>query len=170
MRTRNLMVAIALVGAGVAIGWMSAPGGAAAADGALTAQDYAEIEQLYARYNQGVDLRNAEMWLSVFAEDGIFQFRDEKYVGQAELAEYRARTFARTAGGPDIRHWNGSIVLTPTAEGAEGRAYWIMLDVSSPVPTEVASGHYDDVFVKTPAGWRIKVRTGYSDPRPAVGQ
>ena len=62
------------------------------------------------------------------------------------------------------------MVLTPTAEGAEGRAYWIMLDVSTAVPTEVASGHYDDVFVKTPAGWRIKVRTGYSDPRRAVAQ
>ena len=110
-------------------------------DGALTARDYAEIEQLYARYNQGVDLRNGEMWLSVFAEDGIFQFRDEKYVGPGGAGRVtRARTFARTAGGPDIRHWNGSIVLTPTAEGAEGRAYWIMLDVSSAVPTEVASG------------------------------
>ena len=160
------LVAVALIGFVGGAGWVSA----LRSDASLTAQDYAEIEQLYARYNQGVDLRNGEMWLSVFADDGIFQFRDEKYVGQEELAEYRARTFARTAGGPDIRHWNGSIVVTPTAEGAEGRAYWIMLDVSSAVPTEVASGHYDDVFVKTPAGWRIQVRTGYSDPSPAFAQ
>ena len=45
-----------------------------------------------------------------------------------------------------------------------------MLDVSDPVPTEVASGHYDDVFVKTPDGWRIKVRTGYSDPSFVASQ
>ncbi len=166
MRRLGLMATVALLGFVVGAVWVSAQ----QRTGTLTGQDYDEIEQLYARYNQGVDLRNAEMWLGVFAEDGIFQFRDEKYEGQAELAEYRARTFARTAGGPEIRHWNGSIVITPTPEGAEGRAYWIMLDVSSAVPTEVASGHYDDVFVKTPDGWRIKVRTGYSDPSPVATQ
>lgn len=165
---RKLVVMMVIAGVGFVAGavWVSAQ----SATETLTGRDYHEIEQLYARYNQGVDLRNAEMWLGVFADDGIFQFRDEKYEGQAELAEYRARTFARTAGGPDIRHWNGSIVITPTPEGAEGRAYWIMLDVSRPVPTEVASGHYDDVFVKTPDGWRIKVRTGYSDPTSVATQ
>jgi hypothetical protein len=164
MRTISLAITIALLGFVSGAGWISAQD----QGGGLTAQDYAEIEQLYARYNQGVDFRDAEMWLSVFAEDGIFQFRDEKYVGQAELREYRSRTFARTAGGPDIRHWNGSIVITPTPDGAEGRAYWIMLDVSDAVPIEVGSGHYDDVFVKTRNGWRIQVRTGYSDPRPVT--
>lgn len=166
MRKLGVSVVIALLGFGAGVGWVSAqPEG-----GSLTGRDYDEIEQLYARYNQGVDLRSAEMWLGVFADDGIFQFRDEKYVGQTELAEYRSRTFARTAGGPDIRHWNGSIVITPTPAGARGRAYWIMLDVSSAVPTEVASGHYDDEFVKTPDGWRIKVRTGYSDPTSVATQ
>ena len=166
MRRLGLLFMIAGLGFVAGAVWVSAQ----SRTGTLTGQDYNEIEQLYARYNQGVDLRDGEMWLGVFADDGIFQFRDEKYTGQAELAEYRARTFARTAGGPDIRHWNGSIVITPTPEGAEGRAYWIMLDVSSPVPTEVASGHYDDVFVKTPDGWRIKVRTGYSDPSVVASQ
>ena len=164
MRTLRVLMGIALLGAAAAGGWVYAQPTGGSSTAVLTAQDHAEIEQLYARYNQGVDFRDADMWLSVFADDGVFQFRDEKYVGQEELAEYRARTFARTAGGPDIRHWNGSLVVTPTRDGAEGRAYWIMVDVSSAVPTEVASGHYDDVFVKTPDGWRIKVRTGYSDP------
>ena len=166
MRKLGVSIAIALLGFVAGVGWVSARSDG----GSLTGKDYDEIEQLYARYNQGVDLRNAEMWLGVFAEDGIFQFRDEKYTGQAELAEYRSRTFARTAGGPDIRHWNGSIVIDPTSEGAVGRAYWIMLDVSSAVPTEVASGHYDDEFVKTDDGWRIKVRTGYSDPSIVASQ
>ena len=166
MRKLGVLIAVALIGTVVGVGW----GFAQQQEEELSAKDYIEINQLYARYNQGVDLRNAEMWLGAFADDGIFQFRDEKYVGQAELTEYRMRTYARTANGPDIRHWNGSIVVTPTADGAAGRAYWIMLDVSSPIPTEVASGHYDDLFVKTQEGWRIKVRTGYSDPRPPLTQ
>ena len=32
----------------------------------LTGQDYAEIEQLYGRYNQGSDFRDVELWLSAF--------------------------------------------------------------------------------------------------------
>ena len=41
----------------MAIGWISAPGNAGAAAGTLTAQDYAEIEQLYWRYAHGGDFR-----------------------------------------------------------------------------------------------------------------
>ena len=63
-----------------------------------------------------------------------------------------------------------SLLVTPTPDGAEGRAYGVMLNVSSAVPTEVASGHYDDIFVKASDEWHIKVRTGYSDPRLAVTQ
>ena len=170
MRRLRVLAAIVLLGCAAVAGWAYGQPNSSSSAAVLTAQDHAAIGQLYARYNQGVDFRDADMWLSVFADDGVFQFRDEKYEGQQELAEYRAKTFARTAGGPDIRHWNGSIVVTPTPDGVEGRAYWIMVDVSSAVPTEVASGHYDDVFVKTPDGWRIKVRTGYSDPRRAATQ
>ena len=61
MRTRHLAAALALVALGAALGWMSAPGSAAAAAGTLTAQDYAEIEQLYYRYNHGGDFRDSEL-------------------------------------------------------------------------------------------------------------
>ena len=60
MKTRHLLVAVALVGMGVTIGWMAAPGDVAAADGTLTAQDYAEIEQIYWSYNHAADFRDAE--------------------------------------------------------------------------------------------------------------
>ena len=129
----------------------------------LTAQDHAEIRQLYARYNQGTDLRDAAMWLSTFAADAVFRFGGQEYVGQDALAEYRRTSFAGSAGGPKRRHWNSSLVLTPTSDGVEGRAYFQLMDASETPPSAIVSGYYDDVFTRTADGWRIKSRTVIMD-------
>ncbi|MAW62388.1 MAG: hypothetical protein CL473_00225 [Acidobacteria bacterium] len=55
-------------------------------------------------------------------------------------------------------------MIMPTATGAEGRAYYLLMDVTTRPPTLTASGYYEDLFVRTPDGWRIKHRTLHSDP------
>ena len=67
------------------------------------------------------------------------------------------------------RHWNNSWHITPSPEGAKGRVYWMVLDVGSGEPidglpggagwTHRSTGVYEDVYVKTSEGWRIKSRT-----------
>ena len=163
MRTRNLAAAVALVGAGAAIGWIAAPGGAAAAAGTLVAQDYAEIEQLYWRYNHGADFRDADLFLSAFTDDAVFRVGDREYVGRAELAAMRVERHAGQTGDTGRRHWNNGWRITRSGDGAAGRTYWLLVDVGSGQPNHVASGYYDDVYVKTPDGWRIKSRTISSD-------
>ena len=158
MRTRNLVAAMALVGVGVAIGWTSAPGKAAAAAGTLTAQDYAEIEQLYWRYNHGGDFRDSELWLSAFADDAVFTVVGGRTLrGMDELEAMRVE---RDAGHGDRgrRHWNNGWRIVPTAEGAAARVYWIVVDVGSGTPFTDRSGYYDDKYVRTADGWRIKER------------
>ena len=56
MRKLGVLITVALVGTVVGVGW----GFAQQQEEELSAKDYIEINQLYARYNQGVDLRNAE--------------------------------------------------------------------------------------------------------------
>ena len=158
MRTRILVAALALVGVGVMVGLMSAPGDAAAAAGTLTARDYAEIEQLYWRYNHGGDFRDSELWLSAFADDAVFTV-----VGGTTLRgmdELEAMRVERDAGQGDRgrRHWNNGWRIVPTADGAEARVYWIVVDVGSGTPFTDRSGYYDDKYVKTADGWRIKER------------
>ena len=158
MRTRNLVAAMALVGVGVAIGWTSAPGSAAAAAGTLTAQDYAEIEQLYWRYNHGGDFRDSELWLSAFADDAVFTVVGGRTLrGMDELEAMRVE---RDAGHGDRgrRHWNNGWRIVPTAEGAAARVYWIVVDVAGGQPFTDRSGYYDDKYVRTADGWRIKER------------
>ena len=163
MRTRNLVIAMALVVVGVAIGWISAPGNPAAAAGTLMGQDYAEIEQLYWRYNHGSDFRDAEVYLSAFADDAVFNLGQRRIAGRKELAAYRVERHAGQTGATGQRHWNNGWRITPTADGAEARVYWMLWDVTGEVPRHTASGYYDDEYAKTADGWRIKHRTIYFD-------
>ena len=163
MKTRHLLAAAALVAVGVAIGWISAPVNTAAAAGTLSGQDYAEIEQLYWRYNHGADFRDGGLFVSAFADDAVFEVGGRKITGREELTAYRVERHAGESGDTKRRHWNNSWRIVPTADGAEGRVYWILVDVSGGAPNTVASGYYDDTYVRTPEGWRFKTRTINAD-------
>ena len=156
-----LVVAGVLVGV-IGVGWLGeSPRGAAME---LTGQDYAEIQRLYGLYNQGSDFRDADMWLSAFSDDAVFKSGTGETRGQAALRRGRDERYQGQTGDNGRRHYNSSFVITPTADGAKGRAYWVVNDVSGSEPTPVSSGYYDDVFVKTSDGWKIASRTLYRDP------
>src|SRR5262245_4528382 len=80
----------------------------------LTPQDYADIEHLTARLNQGVDSHDAELWASAFAEDGTWVPGEggRALTGHAALKEYRNRRRAELKGNTDERHWTNSLVVT----------------------------------------------------------
>ena len=69
MQKRSLVVAIALVGA-FSAGWGVAQGKSTPS---LTGQDYSEIQQLIARYNQGLDLEDLDMYAAIFTEDAVWR-------------------------------------------------------------------------------------------------
>src|SRR5713226_3248321 len=84
----------------------------------LTAQDYTEITELYARLYQGSDLRESDLWLSAFADDGTFRFPNgDEVTGKKALAEWRAKSFAGATGDSKRRHWTSGVMLTPSADG-----------------------------------------------------
>jgi hypothetical protein len=126
----------------------------------LTDQDHREILQLYARFNHGSDFRDAEMWLSVFDEDASFKPpTGAAIVGRKALTDWRSQTLAGKSGDSKRRHWSGSVLLTPTPDGgAKARTYLLVFDVSGPRPVLASSAYADDVFVKTPGGWKLKSR------------
>ena len=159
----RMLVAVAVLVGVVGFEWVSAQQGSGASPAALTGQDYEQIKELYARYNQGSDFRDAELFLSAFAEDAVMTRGGRDIVGMAALRAERAERYAGETGDNGRRHHNGSFIITPTAEGAKARAYYLLLDVTSRPPTMVSSGYYDDVFTRTPDGWRIQHRTLHGD-------
>jgi hypothetical protein len=142
---------------------VSAQGSSAAS---LTGQDYEEIKALYSRYNQGSDFRDTELFLSAFAEDAVMTRGGRDIAGMAALRADRAERYQGKTGDVGRRHMNGSFLITATKDGASARTYYLLLDVTTRQPSMVASGYYQDEFVRTAAGWRIQHRTLLSYEAP----
>jgi hypothetical protein len=161
-----------LVGAGVAaLGAQSVQkrAGTDAKPGTLTAADYVEIEQLLARYSFALDTGAADgyMYADLYAPNGTFN----KSTGRDELAKL-ARGGRR--GPANVRNLASLPIITPSPEGATGIHYAQAINFGeSGKPTELDHfGHYEDVYVKTAAGWRFKSRTfvnesGSLHPQPS---
>jgi 3-phenylpropionate/cinnamic acid dioxygenase small subunit len=176
MQRLRVSLTIGLVAASAFVAGVWAQGRNSA--GTLTGQDYTEIQQLYARYAQGTDFGNAEMWLDVFTKDAIFRptanqdrrrnASPSEFKGRDEMTKWRMNNFANRRPNYQYRHWTGSWVITPTGPGkARGRVYWMAFDPSRGTLTITDTGYYEDVYEKTGDGWRIKERTAYGDPQPA---
>ncbi len=163
MQRPGIGAVLTLVLALAGVAWLYArdPKGAT-----LSPQDYAEIQHLTARLNQGADFHDADLWVSLWTPDGVWTSAEGRaYTGHAGLTEYRRARKAELGGRSDIRHWTNSLAITPSPEGATGRSYYMMMRVSTTPPTPASAGHYDDVYVKTVNGWRIKRRTISVYPR-----
>jgi hypothetical protein len=162
---------------GLALAMTAAVGaqqGAAGKKGTLTAADYVEIEQLYARYNHYIDSVKDDGWAyaRLFTADGVFDTGPivGVHTGHEELAAL-SRSSGR-AGEVSPNHIAYNIMIEPSAEGAVGAAYYGFV-VQSGEPGQTANarpselgkptngrgfGMYKDRFVKTADGWRFKYR------------
>src|SRR5438477_12234872 len=89
---------------------------------ALTVQDLVEIQQLYAKYNWALDSGDAEGYASTFTPDGVFN----NNAGHDAIVKF-AETF-HGGMGAHVRHWNTNLMVLPTADGASGQVYLVLVD------------------------------------------
>jgi hypothetical protein len=171
-----------IVGVAVAVGlaFFAGRGGigaARAADGELTALDYAQITQLINRYAYGIDTcaNNGYDYANVFTEDGVFIDKNSDAgfaAGGRVLAKGRDALAELVGGGSkgcktklvwtDWSHLMLNHEITATPDGAKGRVYLVQLGMRGPGSVD-RHGGYEDVYVRTPEGWRIKSRTHVRD-------
>ena len=147
------LVAIVLI-AGSA--WL----GAQAGSKTLTAQDFVDIQQLYAKYNWTLDAGDAEGYASTFTPDGVFN----NNVGHDAIVKF-ANTF-HAGLGAHVHHWNTNLMIVPTAEGATGSVYLVLVDFATKPASIATSATYADELVKTAQGWRFKKRATKGDVAP----
>jgi hypothetical protein len=156
MRTRRILT---LVGVAVVSGSTWA-GAQTAGNKTLTAQDFVDIQQLYAKYNWSLDAGDAEGYASTFTPDGVFN----NNVGHDAIVKF-ANTF-HAGLGAHVRHWNTNLMILPTSEGASGQVYLVLVDFGTKPPTIATSASYSDELVKTAQGWRFKKRATKGDVAP----
>jgi hypothetical protein len=156
------MKTLAAMGSALALVLLTA---AAAAAQTLSPADTLEIQRLYASYNYAFDSADGDMFATVFSEDGEFETGGRTTKGVAALKAMASRGTKRER--PKIFHITTNVLITPTADGAKGSAYVMTVDLSR---ENVISGGgvYEDAFVKTPQGWKLKKRVFFGEPRPAT--
>jgi hypothetical protein len=150
-----------MVIAALAAGIMFA-GNCMAASG-LSAQDYAEIQQLYARYNIAIDGGDAEGWAATFTPDGVFN----TFNGHDALVNF-VKTWREKLNGAARRHWNTNLRITGNSKEASGYVYLMLVDVSTKPPSIVGTATYTDSLIKTKDGWRFTKRTTKGDSAPGT--
>ena len=126
--------------------------------GRLTAEDYIEIQQLVARYPYALDQNPDEglSYANLFTPDAVFRL--PRTEGRQNLATMASRA---PRGAKYTRHFLANHVIEAATDGAVGRQYLVAVDIGeSGQPSSIfLGGHYEDVYAKTPEGWRFKTRT-----------
>ncbi len=170
MQGWRFVAGVVLVGLGAGAGYLTAQDRGRA--GRLTAEDRLDIQDLYWTYAHGQNFADAKVFASAFTEDGVFRISPTRAaVGRDQIAALIAESFAGKVGDSGRRHWQNAWRITASPEGARGRVYWLVFDVGKgnavpglPVdgrrgPEFRSTGVYEDVYGKTPEGWKIKSRT-----------
>jgi hypothetical protein len=137
--------------------------GTCAAATGLSAQDYFEIQQLYARYNIAIDGGDAEGWAATFTPDGVFNTS----VGHDALVNF-VKTWREKLNGATRKHWNNNLQITGNSQEASGYVYLMLVDISTKPVSILATATYTDSLVKTKDGWRFTKRTTKGDSVPAA--
>jgi hypothetical protein len=131
----------------------------------LSSEDYVELQQLVARYAFALDTAdgNGATYADLFTPDGTFN--DAK--GRDALA---ALPRGPRRGPLHVRNYGGLAILEPTADGARGIQYAQAMDFEPGGRTGVLDhfGHYEDVYARTPQGWRFKSRRFVNESQLAL--
>jgi hypothetical protein len=146
------------------------------APGTLTSLDYIEIQQLVSSYPYALDTGadGGYKYADLFTPDGVFirasGARVEGREALARLVRLNPKAERRSTPGPSFdpgrrgplytSHFITNHVIEPAPGGAVGKQYLVIIDLGDPGQANVVQqgGHYEDVYVKTPQGWRFKSR------------
>lgn len=121
----------------------------------LTAHDVADIHGLLAKYCWAFDTGDGDAYADNFTPDGTMEGQGHKFQGPDELAAFAAKSFPSTLA---TQHWNGNILLDATDDGVVGRCYMFGVVQKDGQLSVGVIGYYDDLIVRTDAGWRFQRR------------
>ena len=109
--------------------------------------DLMEIEQLLARYAVAMTRGDVDRVLAVFAPDGSYSAFGDTY----RLDEFPALVSAAPKGLFLV----GTPVIELDGDAATGTQPLCFVEHST---HELRIGYYDDTYVRTPDGWRLRTR------------
>jgi hypothetical protein len=140
----------------------AAPRGSAAE---LSSEDHVEIQQLLARYAFALDTADANgyTYADLFTPDGTFNGTS----GREALA---ALPRGPRRGPLNVRNYGGIALVNASPEGATGFQHAQAIDFEPGGRKGVLDhfGCYEDVYARTPQGWRFKSRRFDNESQAAL--
>jgi hypothetical protein len=139
----------------------------------LSALDYFQIQQLAAKYARAIDTcaNNGYDYADLYTPDGYFAPSMNgkvvaKFQGREQLAEVSGGGAQGCKNVPwikeGVRHIYVNHIITPTADGATGTVDMLMIGLGGDPNKIEYDGYYEDVYARTPQGWRFKSRTHHA--------
>lgn len=133
----------------------------AAVPATVPLEDYVAIEQLYARYAFAVDLRDIDGWVGCFTSDGELGRTGGPMTSGHEALRAMGAVITASAAASGY-HWNANLVITPSADGARGRCYFMLLKPGDGPAQATTVGHFEDELVHLGGQWLFRRRTMHS--------
>jgi hypothetical protein len=152
----------------------AAPASAISMPHPFSAQDYADIDQLFALFGYGFDSAadNGYQWASLYTPDGVFVAGSvlQSMKGRDTLAAFASNRLTFGGGFASITLGSGAaknplaiqhiltdVVVDPVAEGAVARVYRLNATIGNDGVANLAPGGvYNVLLVRTADGWRFK--------------
>jgi hypothetical protein len=142
---------------------------------ALAADDQLEIGTLVARLCHALDFSRPADFVGVFTADGVYQAVSSlasgrqprfRHHGPAELLAFAESAVEKRRGLG--RHWTGNLVVEADpqeADRASGVSYVLFVEIDAETKERriLVSGVHEDVYVRSPDGWRVESRTVVAD-------
>lgn len=117
--------------------------------------DHLEIATVLARYCQACDDGAFEELVSLFTENGTFEYGGAVTAGRADLLAYFARVQTPDRRG---KHVTANLVAQIDGSRARVRSDWVFLAFVDGVLVPKLAGRYDDVLVKQGGTWLLAAR------------
>jgi hypothetical protein len=139
--------------------------------GPLTDQDKADIQRLWSVYRDTLFACNGEGYADLFATPGGYfasaprgEIRERKALIEMVVGYDRCEPGAKPSSesAPANPAQGASPLPVPVIEAAPEGA-------KARIINSRGGGYYDDVYVKTPSGWKFKSRTVIADNELAAG-
>lgn len=139
----------------------------------LTAEDRFEIQELLHRYmfilDAGENHDNGYGYADLYTEDGTFGTRPPGREALASAAGRQADgsySEVHQRGAQNQIHMNVGEIIVPTDDGAKGISYLLM--INGPANRIYWAGWYEDVYARTPKGWRFKSRVHVAGSKAGI--
>jgi hypothetical protein len=136
--------------------------------GSLTALDQIEIQQLVSKYAWALDSgeNSGYGYADLFTPDATFTGMNQGDKGRTYKGREALAALARGGkrGPLFVSHYSTGVIIEATPQGAKGRNYVLIVDPAEGGRAGAITngGHYEDEYVKTPAGWRFKSRVFFA--------